>query len=217
VQTIVCPPFIYIAKLVDSHKGHRIAFGSQNVFSENKGAFTGMISPNMLKNKGVEYVIIGHSERRALCEDNILVNKKIKSAIKSGLKVILCIGEKERDDHGHYFNFLKKQLLDSLEGVPKNSLHNLFIAYEPIWALSGNSGNKSMSSADVHEITIFIKKILHDQYRVKVMPKILYGGSANPKNAEDLILNGNVDGLLVGKASLDAKKFGEILSIVNKL
>ena len=212
IQTVVCPPFVYINDLAGMCKGRRVAVGGQDVFSENKGNFTGMISPKMLKNNGVEYVIVGHSERRVLGEDNKIVNKKIKASIKSGLKIVLCIGERSRDEHGKQFAFIKKELTESLESISKNSLKNIFVAYEPIWAISGNGKSGAMSPEDIYEMTIFIKKVLTDKFGVGVrVAGILYGGSVCPGNTKDILKNGNVDGLLVGRASLDAKKFCEIL------
>lgn len=218
VQTVVCPPFIYLDDLVEMYKGHRIEIGAQDVFFENKGSYTGMISPKMLKNSGVEYVILGHSERRALGEDNKTVNEKIKASIKAGLKVTLCVGERSRDENGKQFSFIKKELLESLEGVSKSSLKNIFIAYEPIWAISKNNKGVAMSSEDIHEMTIFIKKVLTDKFGAGVKNAgVLYGGSVSPDNTKDILENGNVDGLLVGRASLDPKKFGEILRVSNKV
>src|SRR3989344_4798616 len=204
VQTVVCPPFIYLDDFVPLCKGTKIAIGAQDAFSKNKGSFTGMISPEMLKVNGVKYVILGHSERRALGETDEFINNKIRMSLKTGLNVIFCVGEKERSDEGWHFPFIKDQLLSGLEKVGKSDLKNILIAYEPVWAISGNSGGQSMSSAEVHEMTIFIKKVLSDKYGINTsLPKILYGGSVNPKNAEDIFVNGQIDGLLVGKASLD--------------
>lgn len=211
-QTIICPPYIYLGSLVDKN----ISIGAQNTFSKNVGAYTGMISPDMLEDLGVEYVIIGHSERR-LWETNEIVNKKIIEAMRSGLKVILCIGEKERDKEANYFHFLKEEILESLKGVSKNALKNIYIAYEPIWAISSNKGS-AIDTGNLHEMVIFIKRVLSDKYGVNTkLPKILYGGSVNPKNTQELFTEGNTDGFLVGGASLDIKKFGEILKIADEI
>ncbi len=216
VQTIVCPPFIYLNELVSLYKGHRIVIGAQDVFSKNKGSFTGVISPNMLSKNKIEYVIIGHSEKRALGEDNKIVNEKIKASLKAGLKIVLCIGEKNRNADAKYFDFLKDELLASLDGVTANGLRKILIAYEPIWAISNNSSGKAMSPSEIHEMAIFIKKVLSDSYGIKTkMPQILYGGSVNPKNTKEILEEGGIDGLLVGKMSLLSEKFGEILKIAN--
>ncbi len=216
VQTVVCPPFIFLEEIASLYKGHRIAIGAQDVFEKNTGSFTGMISPNMLKKNGVDYVILGHSERRALGESDEYINNKVRISLKTGLKVILCVGEKERDNQGQYFIFIKNQILNSLEGITKSFLNNLSIAYEPVWAISNNSKNKAMSSDQIYEMIIFIKKVLTDKFGVKTkMPQILYGGSVNPKNTKEILKEGGVDGLLIGRAGLDIKKFSEILNIAN--
>lgn len=218
IQTVICPPYIYLNELVSLYKGHRISIGTQDVFHKNKGSFTGMISSAMLKNIGSNYVIIGHSERRNLGETNQLINEKVITSLKSGLKVILCVGEYERDSEIQYFNFVKDELLDSLKQINKNSLKNILVVYEPVWSISNNSKGKAMSSSDIQEMVIFIKKVLSDRFGIKTkMPQILYGGSVNPKNTKDILENGGVDGLLVGNASLDSKKFNEILRIANDL
>lgn len=217
VQTVICPPFIYLEKIISLYQGHRIAIGAQDVFEKNTGSFTGMISPNMLKKSGIGYVILGHSERRALGESDERINNKVKASLRSGLKVILCVGEKERDSQGQYFIFIKNQILNSLEGVAKNSLDNLSIAYEPIWAISNNSKNKAMSSDQIYEMIIFIKKVLFDKFGIKIKtPQILYGGSVNSKNTKEILEKGGVDGLLIGRAGLDIKKFSDILNIADR-
>ena len=215
VQIIVCPPYVFLNELMVLCSG-RIVVGAQNVFSKNKGSFTGMISPNMLSKNGIKYVILGHSERRFLGENDEIVNKKVKIALKSGLKVILCIGEKERDKDVKYFNFLKNQILGSLDGVSKKYLKNILIAYEPLWAISTNKG-KAINPANLYEMVIFIKKVLSDKYGVDIkFPKIVYGGSVNPKNTKQFLEEGGIDGLLIGRDSLNIDKFIEILKITNK-
>ncbi len=218
IQTVVCPPFLYIKSLANLYKGHRVAVGAQDTFIKNKGSYTGMVSPEMLEDVGCEYVIIGHSERRALGEDNKLVSKKILASVRAGLKVILCVGEQKRDDGAEHFNFLEEQLIASLEGISKNALKNIIVAYEPVWAISDKSKNKAVDSEDIQEMSIFTKKVLSDKYGVKTkLPPIIYGGSVNPNNAKNILENGNVEGLLVGRASLDSKKFNMILKIANEL
>ena len=219
VQTVVCPPFLYIKSLVDLYKGHRVAIGAQDTFIKNKGSYTGMVSPEMLEGIGVDYVILGHSERRAIGEDDELVSRKVLASVRAGLKVILCVGEKERDDNIEHFDFLEEQLVGSLEGISKNALKNIIVAYEPVWAIStNNKDKKAVVSEDIQEMSIFIKKVLSDKYGVKTkLPPIIYGGSADSKNAKDILENGNVKGLLVGRASLDSKSFGDILKIANEL
>ncbi|MFA5838813.1 MAG: triose-phosphate isomerase [Candidatus Paceibacterota bacterium] len=215
---VICPPSIYLNKLKEETKSNKkISFGVQNIFSEEEGAHTGEISIDMVKNLGVEYVIVGHSERRALGEDDLLISKKVNLVLNSKLNPILCIGEKERNDEGDFLLFVSEQIKNSLQKIEKKYLKNLIIAYEPVWAI-GKTAQDAMDSRGVHQMTLFIKKVLADLFDEKISEKvmILYGGSVELSNAEDLIKNGNIDGFLIGHESLDAEKFCEILKLVDK-
>lgn len=216
VDTIICPPFIYLSELKKLYSGKKIAIGAQNVFGEVKGSFTGEINASQLKDMGATYVIIGHSERRALGETDEMVNDKLVLALKEGLNVILCIGESERDSHGKYLHFLREQITSAFLKVKPNDLSNIMIAYEPIWAI-GKTGDDAITPQKLHETTLFIKRVLMDLYNKKVAmdTSIIYGGSVEPENTEALLSDGEVQGFLVGHASLDAKSFGEILNIAN--
>ena len=135
VETVICPPFTYLSALRTT--------GAQDVFYEDKGAYTGEISVKMLKNLGVKYVIIGHSERREIGETDKIINKKIKTTLETGLKVVFCIGEKARDKDGQYLNFVKNQINKGLKDIPRKLFNNLIIAYEPVWAISSQKRSKS--------------------------------------------------------------------------
>lgn len=216
-KVVICPPFVYLSDL-EKINDSKILIGAQDMFWENAGSFTGEISPIMLKKEGEGYVILGHSERRELGETEEMIAKKIASAIKAGLIPILCIGEKERDIHGEYLHFLRKQIINSLGKLPKRFLAKLIVAYEPIWAI-GKSEEEAMKPADLHEMTIFIKKILVELYgqAVGMTVPILYGGSVNHNNAKDILVHGQVQGLLVGRESLNPKKFGDLLKEVDSI
>ena len=217
-KVVICPSDIYLSSLIENRrKGKKILFGVQNIFSEEEGAHTGEISIDMMKNLGVEYVIVGHSERRALGEDDLLISKKVNLVLNSKLNPILCVGEKERNEEGSFLLFISEQIKNSLQKVEKKYLKNLIIAYEPIWAI-GKTAQDAMDSRGVHQMTLFIKKVLKDLFDEKIVEKvaILYGGSVELNNAEDLIKNGNVNGFLIGHESLDAGKFCEILKLVDK-
>ena len=216
-KVVICPPFVYLSDL-EKINDSKILIGAQDMFWENTGSFTGEISPIMLKKEGEGYVILGHSERRELGETEEMIAKKIASAIKAGLIPILCIGEKERDIHGEYLHFLRKQIINSLGKLPKRFLAKLIVAYEPIWAI-GKSEEEAMKPADLHEMTIFIKKILVELYgqAVGMTVPVLYGGSVNHNNAKDILVHGQVQGLLVGRESLNPKKFGELLKEVDSI
>jgi len=214
-KVVVCPPFVYLSDL-EKVNDSKIILGAQDMFWEKSGSFTGEISSNMLKKEG--YVILGHSERRELGETEEMIAKKISSALSAGLKPILCIGEKERDVHGDYFAFLKNQIINSIGKLPKNLFKKLIIAYEPIWAI-GKSEDEAMKPADIHETSLFIKKVLTDlggKKEVLNIP-ILYGGSVNHNNAKEMITKGEIQGLLVGRESLLPKKFAELLKNVDKM
>ena len=186
-EVVICPPFIYLSSLG--------AKGAQDCFWEEKGAYTGEISPKMLRDLGVEYVIIGHSERRVLGETDEIINKKVKAALKAGLKPILCIGEKKGQDAKKIVN---DQLKKDLKGIIKKDLKKIIVAYEPVWAIG--TGN-FCSAVKAGKIRKFIKE--------KINNTVLYGGSVNSKIAKDYLKTG-FDGLLVGGASLNAKEFRKI-------
>ncbi len=215
-EIVICPPFLYLEKL--KKFARKISLGAQDTFWGDVGAFTGEVSADMLYDIGARYVMVGHSERRMMGENNDDINKKIKSALTAGLRPILCVGEKVRDENHDYFNLVKMQLLECLVGVSKNSISKIVIAYEPIWAISSTPDRKDATSEDSKEMVIFIRKILSDKFGAESSQiRIIYGGSVNEKDAEDFLKNGGVDGLLPGRASLDPKKFSQIIKICETL
>jgi triosephosphate isomerase len=215
-ETVICPPFVYLEKL--KKLSRKISLGAQDAFEEEVGAFTGEVSAEMLYNLGVKYVILGHSERRALGENNEEINKKIKGALVAGLKPILCVGESERDVNHGYFNLVKTELEECLVGISKNSISKIIIAYEPIWAISSTENRKDATPDDSREMTIFIRKILSDKFGSDAgKVRIIYGGSVNERDALPFLKDGGVDGLLAGRASLDTKKFMAIIKICETL
>ena len=211
-EVVICPPFLYLEKLKKISR--KISLGAQDTFREDVGAYTGEISAEMLYNIGVRYVILGHSERRAMGENDSDINKKIKASLSAGLRPILCVGEGVRDESHSYFNLVRTQIEECLSGISKNSISKVIIAYEPVWAISSTANRRDATSADSREMAIFIRKILSDKFRSEASRmKIIYGGSVNEKDADDFLKNGGVDGLLSGRASLNAKKFAEIVKI----
>lgn len=219
VDIVIAPPAIYLGELASLYSGSRIAFAGQDAFWEKKGAHTGEISLPMLKDSGATHVIVGHSERRARGESDEDVNKKVLAAVGAGSIVILCIGESDRDHRsGHHLEFLTKQISSALRGVPQNKLSRIVVAYEPIWAI-GKSEEEAMQPAELHETVLIIKKNIAQLYgkAAALKMRILYGGSTGPKNTERLLAEGEVDGLLVGKASLSSKEFAEMLQIAQRI
>lgn len=216
-EIVICPPFIYLEKL-KKIRTSKIKLGAQNAFGGESGAFTGEVSGEMLYDIGVKYVILGHSERRTAGESSQDINKKIKTSLAAGLIPVLCVGESIRDENHNYFNFVKTEIEECLAGISKNSIPKIIIAYEPIWAISSTSNHQDATPDNSREMAVFIRKILFDKFGAEAgKTRIIYGGSVNEKNAENFLKNGGVDGLLPGRASLDAKKFTEIIKICEAL
>lgn len=211
VKIIIFPPFLYLKTFKDLLKNSKsIKLGSQNCFWEEKGAFTGEISPKALKDIGTEYVILGHSERRKyFSETDFEINKKIKKALEFNLKPILCIGERE----GENLDRIEREIKLDLKDVPKKRIKEIIFAYEPIWAIGTG---KNCDPERVFSVSIFIKKQIFKYFKVKSSEiKVLYGGSVNQKNALSYIIQAKVDGLLIGGASLKKKEFLNIIKLVN--
>jgi triosephosphate isomerase len=212
IQVVVCPPFPFL-NVGHKLKSSKVFLGSQNVSKEQEGSFTGEVSLKMLKSLGVKYIILGHSERRKKGETDKIINIKLSYITKSDITSILCVGENNRDSHGHYLSFIKHQITECLEGIPKSKLKNIVIAYEPVWAI-GASASREATPEEFTEVRIFIRKIVSDLYDIKTAQsvRIIYGGSVNPQNAKSFLFDGGADGLLVGRDSLNIKKFGEIIN-----
>lgn len=210
LEMVICPPHIFLC-LASDFPG--LKFGAQNVFWEDQGAYTGEISGSMLKKFGVDYVIVGHSERRKYFgETDASVNLKIQACLKKKLKPVVCIGEIEKGREEQ----IKKQLEPALLGISKSQLKNILIVYEPVWAISANSHGVAASVDDALAGLLFIKKILVNLFnqRSAKQVKILYGGSVNGGNAAVFINQVGFDGALVGNASLDKKEFVRIMKSV---
>ena len=215
-KVIICAPFLYLDRL--SKLSKNISLGAQDAYFGETGAFTGEVSASMLYYVGARYVLVGHSERRTLGDNNEMVNRKLKASLASGLSPILCVGENSREDNHAYFNFVKEQLTESLSGIKRNSVSKLIIAYEPVWAISSTLNRKDATSLDCREMSIFIRKVLSDKFGPEAMKiKVIYGGSVKEKDAEDFLKKGGVDGLLPGRASLNAKKFSGIINIADNI
>lgn len=214
-KIIVCPPFPFLF-ILNKFKNKKIAIGAQNVGSETEGSHTGEVSSKMLINMKVSYVIVGHGERRSQGETNKIVNKKILNLLKSKLLPILCVGENIRDRDGFYLSFVGEQIKDCLKGVTRSQMKNIIIAYEPIWAI-GERATREATKEEFLEMKIFIKKIISDIYDYKIAHSvtILYGGSVNPQNAKSFMEAEGDSGLLVGRDSIDPKKFGAILNAIS--
>lgn len=219
IELVVCPPFIFLPEVAEALGGSKnLLIGAQDVFGGDSKSTAGEIGAEMLINSKVRYIIVGHSSRRSLCETDEVVAEKVSHIIKSGMKAILCIGETERDEGGQFYMFVKDQLLKNLSKIKKNDLKKLIIAYEPVWAI-GKKDTEAMKPEDLHEMTIFIKKVLSDKFgqeNVMSVP-ILYGGSVSKRNVEELASKGEVSGLLVGRESLNIENFMEVIKILETI
>jgi len=212
VEKVVCVPFVYVTEVNKLLEGSDVGLGVQNMYFENKGAFTGEISPLMLKSCGVSYVILGHSERRTIFnETDEMINKKVKSALQNKLIPILCCGETlEERNLGVEKEVVEKQIRNTLEGISETDIEKVIIAYEPIWAIGTGL---TASSDDAENMIKFIREILYDIYgNLSENIRIQYGGSVKPNNIKDLMQKENVDGALVGGACLESASFRALIN-----
>lgn len=208
-EIIICVPFTDLFYAISFCQGTNIHVGAQNVFYEDSGAYTGEVSAQMLKCINTEYVIIGHSERRKyFAETDEIVNKKVHKAIENGLKPIICVGETlEEREQGKAIEKITSQISEALKGLTKENLENIIIAYEPIWAIGTG---KTATKEDANEAIKAIRSKINEQFGTDDIT-ILYGGSVKPENANELFQMSDIDGALVGGASLKASSFKAII------
>lgn len=214
---IACiPPFTYLFLMKDLLKDSNIKYGGQNMYFEEKGAWTGEVSPLMLKDLGCTYVIIGHSERRKYFDEaDELLNKKIKSALKNSLFPIFCVGETQDErDSGLAKKVAERQLVNGLAGMNPDEVKKITIAYEPVWAI-GTGRNAAPEQAE--EMHKFLRGLIEQKYGEDISQKvrIQYGGSVTAENAESILKEDDIDGALVGGASLKVDSFVEILNVAS--
>ncbi len=218
IDIVIFPPYTLLYFLKDLVDLPNMYLGAQNMHWEDSGAFTGEISPLMLKDLGVEYVIIGHSERRNLFnETDEIINKKLISALKYGLKPVLCLGEStEERKKGIEKDVIERQFKQDLKRVPINFLENIVIAYEPVWAIGTGLNATPNEAEEMHKfIRTLIKKYSNDNIVDNI--RIIYGGSVRVENVEELSLKEDIDGFLVGGASLKSDSFSKIIEIFNEV
>lgn len=211
VTVVIGAPYTALSDVVKAAAGSNIKVAAQNIYPEEKGAFTGEISPLMLKDIGVEYVIIGHSERREYFkESNEFINKKVKTALKFEITPILCVGEKlEEREAGTTEKVVKEHIVEGFKDLTKEEAVKVVIAYEPVWAIGTG---KTASPDQAQEVHAFIRKLLTEMYDAATAAEITvqYGGSMNDANAKDLLAKTDIDGGLIGGASLVADKFSVV-------
>lgn len=211
-EVVLCVPYIDLKTALDSAAGTNVKIGAQNMHYEEKGAFTGEISPKMLKDINVEYVIIGHSERREYYkETDESVNRKLKAAFEYGLKPILCVGETlSQREEGVTKSFVTTQVEKALDGLTNNQVASTIIAYEPIWAIGTG---KTASKEDANEVCGWIREKVRELYGNAADEVVIqYGGSVKSSNAKELFSMSDIDGGLVGGASLDPEEFSKIVN-----
>ncbi len=225
MDVFICPSFTSLSAVCEAAKGSNIKVCAQNMHFEKKGAYTGEISVDSIKDLGCEYVLLGHSERRRIFnESDEFINKKVHTALDNGLKVVLCIGEtaKERKD-GQIEEVNSKQLKESLAGVKEEQLKDIVIAYEPVWAINNPALNpgieiRSATSHEANEAHQIVRKWFAKNYSNAASEnmRIQYGGSMNKKNSDELLTIEDIDGGLIGSASLSADDFLPILTSIMK-
>lgn len=217
-EALLCPPFISIPAVVENFSNTLFQTGAQDVSTEDNGAFTGQISTTMLKDAGCTYVIVGHSERREYNnEDDALVSEKTKKAISDGLNAIVCVGEKlDERKSGNHEAVVKRQVETVLDHLSSSEIEGMVIAYEPVWAIGTGETATPDQAQSMHK---YIRSLIEEKAGKKHADstRILYGGSMKPANAEELLSQPDVDGGLIGGASLDANSFSEIISIADSI
>lgn len=218
VTVAVCPPFVYLGAVANALRSSHIAVGAQDMYFESNGAFTGEISASMLKDVGCTYVLCGHSERRhVIGETDELINKKVAAAVSGGLLPILCVGEllAEREA-SKTEQVVARQMKNGLAGLSDEKVLAVTVAYEPVWAIGTGRTATPQQAQEVHD---FIRRLLAEMYddQAAEQVRILYGGSVKPGNAADLMHRQNIDGLLVGGASLSADDFLAIIKAAESL
>lgn len=211
VTVAIAPPYLYLTEVSKKIAKKKICLGAQNLSTEPLGAFTGEISATQLRDAQVDYVIVGHSERRAAGETDEQVQKKVLQALKSNITPVICIGERERDTQGNFFTFVESQVKAVVAVLPAMQVKKVVFAYEPIWAIGTG---KTATAADVKEMQLFLFTILTKFYDRPTAQKVplLYGGSVKADNAATLHTEGGMDGFLVGGASLKAEDFIHIIN-----
>ena len=211
VEIVVAPVFTALSRVSDAIEGSNIRLAAQDCYWEEEGAFTGEVAPKLLKDAGCSHVIIGHSERRQYFgETDLTVNKKTKAVIAAGLNAIVCVGESlaERESE-QTFSVIESQVQGGLAGLPADTFAHVVIAYEPVWAIGTG---KTASDAQAQEVHAFIRQLIARQFGQSVADtvRILYGGSVKPDNVKGLMAQPDIDGALVGGASLKAESFASI-------
>lgn len=218
VETVICPPLIYLESLGEMVTTRSCVLGAQDAFWEHVGAYTGQVSADMIFNAKARYVIVGHSERRAMGETDEVVNKKIKNILQFPLIPIVCVGELSRDSDD-YAMVIKQQIHHACHQLSVDHIKRLVIAYEPVWAI-GSGAVRPCTEQECFDVVLMIRQVLADLLSSSDLAKnipILYGGSISAENAQSFLTSAGIDGLLVGRASLDPEQFITIIRSAEKI
>ena len=215
-EVVACPPFPFISAAASRTPVESFHIGAQSASLSEGSPHTGEVSAEMLRSLGVEYVIAGHSEERQRGDTDAQVSQRVAKILDAGLTAIVCVGEKVREESGDYFGFIKEQIKNSLAGIVEGKSKKIILAYEPVWAIGAK---EAMAADQVYEMSLFVKKAFADVFgpEAGLKVRVLYGGSVNFRNAGDIITIGKVDGLLVGRESVNMPGFEELLHAVDAL
>jgi triosephosphate isomerase (TIM) len=213
-DVVACPPFPFIQASVSRKQPNPLGVGAQSVSVFEAGAHTGEVGADMLRSLGVGYVIVGHSEEREAGDTDAIVSKKIARVVEAGMTAIVCVGEKAREEDGAHFDFLKGEIKNTFAGIRDDKVKRIVLAYEPVWAIGAK---EAMAPSEICEMSIFVRKAFADIFghEAGLRVKVLYGGAVNWRNAADIIKLGKVDGLLVGRESVNMPGFIELLKAVD--
>ncbi|QSH39229.1 triose-phosphate isomerase [Candidatus Kaiserbacteria bacterium] len=210
VDIVVAPPVVFLRELAKGYRGTRVEFGAQNISTESEGSHTGETAAAQVRDAGATHVIIGHAERRALGETDEQVGKKVLTALENKMDAIIAVGESERDIHGEYVQVVRNQIVTALREIPAARFKNVTIAYEPIWAIGAPT---APDANEVHQMMLLVRKTVRDAFGDKALKavRVVYGGAVNEDNAEGILRVPDLDGVLVGRASLDPARLKVIV------
>ncbi len=215
IEMVSAIPFPYLESIKSVYQSSKIKLALQNIYPSDAGAHTGEVTFSMMSHLKPSYVLVGHSERRAMGESDGFLAQKVLFSLKKNITPVLCVGERTRDDSGQFLSVIKEQLQKGLALVPKTQIPKVVIAYEPVWAI-GKDATREATHEECREMIVFIKKVVSDMTgNSKQLPRIIYGGSVDDKNALDFITLGQADGLLPGRLSLDIKKITKLVAILS--
>lgn len=212
-QIVICPPVIFSPRM-QNIPSVSLCLGAQDAFYETSGPHTGEISVSQMSEFKISHVVVGHSERRKMGESDEIINKKVKAVVGEGMTAIVCVGENERDNDGKYLEIIRNQIVLALNDVNRKLLDHVVVAYEPVWLIGGR---KAMAPQDAQETVLYVRRVLREMFgALSGSIRIIYGASVAPDSAGLIVHGGFIQGLLVGRDSLDAKKFLEIIKAVDR-